>query len=89
MSGLPGPGRDAAGTDVAILVTVADAHLGALDDVRAQLQDAGMHVERVLGAVGVITGSAPPGWEDLTRLDCVAGVEADRTITLPPPGEPQ
>ncbi|HET6260337.1 hypothetical protein [Pseudonocardia sp.] len=74
---------------IPVTVTVDDAHLAAIDELAARLRAAGMDVEQVLAPVGVITGSAPSGWEALADLDGVAGVEPQRTMRLPPPGTPQ
>jgi hypothetical protein len=72
-----------------VAVTVDDAHLDGIDDLSERLRAAGMEVEQVLGPIGVITGSAPPGWESLADLDGVAAVEPQRTMRLPPPDTPQ
>jgi hypothetical protein len=74
---------------VAVTVTVDDEHLGSIDQLAESLRAAGMDVEQVLRPVGVITGSAPSGWEAPAGLDGVAAVEPQRTIRLPPPDEPQ
>lgn len=72
-----------------VTVTIDDDHLGVIDELAEQLRAAGMDVEQILGPVGVITGSAPPGWEAFADLDGVAAVEPQRTMRLPPPGAPQ
>ncbi|WP_433558622.1 hypothetical protein ACQPWY_09155 [Pseudonocardia xinjiangensis] len=72
-----------------VTVTADDAHLDELDRLADRLRAAGMEVEQVLEPVGVITGSAPPGWESLADLDGVAAVEPGRTVRLPPPDAPQ
>ncbi|MCU1663319.1 MAG: hypothetical protein QOI36_5241 [Pseudonocardiales bacterium] len=74
---------------IPVTVTVDDNHLAVIDELAERLRTAGMDVEQVLGPIGVITGSAPPGWEALVDLDGVAGVEPQRTMRLPPPGTPQ
>jgi hypothetical protein len=72
-----------------ITVTVTDDHLDGIEALAERLRAAGVRVEQVLGPIGVITGEAPPGWQALADLDGVAGVEAQRTVRLPPPGSPQ
>jgi len=69
-----------------ITVTVDDAHLGQVANLADQLSSAGMHVEQVLGEVGIITGSAPS--EARAALEGLAGVsavESDNSFQLPPP----
>jgi hypothetical protein len=72
-----------------VTVTVDDAHLDGIDGLADRLRAAGMEVEQVLEPVGVITGSAPAGWESLADVDGVAAVEPQRTVRLPPPDAPQ
>jgi hypothetical protein len=74
---------------IPVTVTVDDDHLGVIEELAERLRVAGMDVEQVLGPVGVITGSAPLGWEAFADLDGVAGVEPQRTMRLPPPEAPQ
>jgi hypothetical protein len=74
---------------ITITVTVADDHMEAIEALADRLRAAGMDVDLVLGPVGLITGSAPPGWEAWRDLDGVADVEAQRTVHVPPPGAPQ
>lgn len=61
-----------------IVVTVADGHLGQIEAVADRLRHNGMEVAQVLGPIGVITGTAQPGWEALGDLDGVAAVEPER-----------
>lgn len=68
-----------------ILITVADGG-GPIADVVARLEAAGVRVEKVLDAVGVVVGSrAEGGVHDLGEIEGVAAVEKDREIRLPPP----
>ena len=69
---------------------VADEHIGAIEDVAAALQQAGLRLGQALPATGVITGAV----EDETALaalaavEGVAAVEQVHEIQLPPPDEP-
>ena len=65
-----------------VIVTVS----GDAEQVGEQLRAAGMTVERVLGAVGIITGSIEA--ERRAALSAVPGVvavELEQRIQLPPP----
>jgi hypothetical protein len=65
-----------------IIVTVS----GEPEPVAAQLRAAGMTVERVLGAVGVITGSVDSERRaSLAAVPGVVAVELDRPVQLAPP----
>lgn len=73
-----------------VLVTVAEGHEDRIDDVAAALEAAGLSVERVLRAVGVIVGSGEAGLRaTLAGLDGVGAVEPDRQVRLDPPDGPQ
>ena len=66
-----------------IIVTVS----GEAEPVAEQLRAAGMTVERVLGAVGVITGSVDAERRaSLAAVPGVVAVEPDRPVRLAPPG---
>jgi hypothetical protein len=72
-----------------VSVTVADDHLGRIDEIVAELRREGMRVDQVLKEVGVITGSVPD--DRLHALDAVPGVESvegTTTFQLPPPDSP-
>ena len=57
-----------------------------MNGVAEQLKGAGMNVEQVLDAMGIITGSVPADRRaDLERLPGVAGVEAEREFHIAPP----
>jgi len=58
----------------AVTVTAADSHAGALDDLAARLRQAGMDVEQVLGALGVVTGSIDAS--QLAAIEALPGVGA-------------
>lgn len=65
-----------------IIVTVS----GEAEPVAERLRAAGMTVERVLGAVGVITGSVDSERRaSLAAVPGVVAVELDRPVQLAPP----
>ncbi|PWW21257.1 hypothetical protein JD79_00385 [Geodermatophilus normandii] len=67
-------------------VTVDDGHLAELDSVASALRDSGMEVERVLGALGVITGQAPADARpSLLAVPGVTSVDEQLRVSLPPP----
>ena len=69
-----------------ITVTVADSHLAGIDELAAQLRDAGMEVDGVLAAIGVVTGSVDSErLAAIAALPGVAALEVERTVHLPPP----
>ena len=75
---------------VGVTLLVDDDSLGDLDGVLRRARKAGLRDGQVLAAAGVITGTARP--ESLHELSQVRGIraaEADRTIQLPPPDQPQ
>lgn len=54
--------------------------------VAARLEAAGVQVDKVMEAVGVIVATvADDGVRALAGIDGVGSVEPDRTIRLPPP----
>ncbi len=68
--------------DERITVSVSDD----ADAVAAQLRAAGMNVDQVLGAAGVITGSiAVAKRSALAALPGVASVESERAFQIAPP----
>lgn len=72
------------------LVTVADGHTDRIDDLVARLESAGLSVEKVLRAVGVVVGTCEPGRAgSLSALEGVGGVEPDREVRLDPPDGPR
>ena len=65
-----------------VIVTVS----GEAGPVAEQLRAAGMTVERVLGAVGIVTGSVDSERRaSLAAVPGVVAVEPDRPIQLAPP----
>ncbi len=72
--------------DQKITVTVSDDHVDDVDGVADRLRAAGMNVDQVLGAVGIITGSAPSKRRSaLRRLTGVSAVEGEQTFQIAPP----
>lgn len=70
-----------------VTVTVADDHVGDIEEVAQRLRSAGMTVDRVLGPVGIITGSLhPSGRSSIEAMAEVAAVEEEMEFQLPPPG---
>ncbi|MEQ3553797.1 hypothetical protein WIS52_25260 [Pseudonocardia nematodicida] len=67
-----------------VLVSVADGH--EIDDVVAACTSAGMRVEKVLRAVGVVVGTCDGDRTTaLSEVTGVGSVEPDREVRLPPP----
>ena len=78
------PGTAVPGSKVT--VTVADDRLGDEESLAEELRAAGMHVDQVLGGVGIITGSVAPDQRgSLGSIAGVAAVEEETTFQLPPP----
>ncbi len=70
----------------AATVTVADSHLGRVEDVARRLRDAGMEVEQVLATIGVITGTLPAAQlAALASIEGVAAVDEQTRFQIPPP----
>jgi hypothetical protein len=75
---------------VGVTLLVDDDSLGDLDDVLRRASKAGLRDGQVLPAVGVITGTAHPDTlHELSQVPGIRAAEADRTIQLPPPDQPQ
>ncbi len=71
---------------VGVVVSVADDHLGELTEVVEGLRRAGLRVDDVLDAVGMITGTVAD--TDLDALESVPGVievERNQAFQLPSP----
>ncbi len=69
-----------------VTVTVADDHLAQTAAVAEQLRSAGMNVEQVLDAVGVVTGWVQAEQQpSIEALPGVAAVEEETTVHLAPP----
>lgn len=104
--GVPGTGTAEAGTAAAgtaepqhWVITVDDEHLSHIDDVVAQLQEAGLVVEKVLRSLGQITGYTEgtsvqsdevSGTHRLSAVSGVASIDgAQRHSVAPPDAEVQ
>ncbi len=75
--------------DVAITVSVDDAHLSTLGEVVQALRGSGMIVDEVLDDLGVVTGVVPADRRSaLTAVPGVVDVSEQRRIQLPPPDSP-
>lgn len=71
---------------VSVVVSVADDHLDALSTVVAALRRAGLRVDDVLDAVGMVTGTVAGGAvEALASVPGVAEVELQRVQRVAPP----
>ncbi len=71
------------------VVSVDDAHVGRVDDVAAALEGAGLAVESVLSALGIICGRADASCADaLQRIEGVASVAPGQPVRLDPPDSP-
>ena len=70
-----------------LIVTVSkDRHL---HDVVADLKAAGLEVEGVLDAIGIVTGSAPAtSMAALRKVRGVADVSSDHKVDIGPPDAP-
>jgi subtilisin len=86
----PGAGPASPGVMAAmrrrVTVTVADSHAGELEAVAAGLRAAGLDVEQVLAALGVITGAVDASrLGEIAVVPGVAAVEEQRSIQIAPP----
>lgn len=80
------PAESSDSNDAKVTVTVADEHLDRTGAVVEQLRAAGMNVEQVLDAIGMVTGSIPAEQRpSIEALPGVAAVEEETTFQLPPP----
>ena len=71
---------------VAVVVSVDDEHLDDLSTVVDALRHAGLRVDSVLDAVGVVTGTvASAAVETLESVPGVAEVELQRVHHIAPP----
>lgn len=70
-----------------IVITVDQASLPHIDQIAQQLVQAGMTVDQILSATGIITGSADgPAVAAFGGLAGVASVEPDADFQIPPDG---
>lgn len=69
-----------------ITVTVAEEYADRTAEVAGRLRDAGMTVERVLGALSMVTGTVEAGRRaGLSAVGGVASVATERVYQLPDP----
>jgi len=72
-----------------VSVTVRDGHRETMAGVVESLRATGMEVEQVLGALGIVTGSAPAEALDALRgVEGVDSVDEQLAYQLPPPDSP-
>jgi hypothetical protein len=85
----PEPAHGAAASDAAVM---ADVHVTVqgrgVDDVLADLRDAGLEVDQALRDLGIVTGRAEP--EAIERMRGIPGVivEPGSAVQLPDPDAP-
>lgn len=73
-------------SQINLSITVDDAHLKQILEVAQALKSAGMNVEQVMDAVGVITGSCDEQEvETLSQVEGVLNVEPQQDYQLAPP----
>ena len=73
-----------------VVVTVADAAVGNIQQLADKLTAKGMKVDRVMPITGVVAGSVDPAKvPGLREVDGVLGIEDELMVHLPPPGAPQ
>jgi hypothetical protein len=69
-----------------VTVTIADDQLADIDSTVERLREAGMKVDQVLGAVGIVTGTVSPSERSkIAAVPGVAAVEDETSYQLPPP----
>jgi len=72
-----------------VTIAIADNHLDHILEVAQHLREAGLKVEHIMDAVGVITGSCQTcELEKVAQVDGVASVEAEEQYQLAPPNSP-
>jgi hypothetical protein len=74
---------------VEVLVSVDDKHIGEIKRIADDLARLGMDVDRLLGAIGVISGRVEKTkLRNLEGVPGVAEVEIAEQFQLPPPDSP-
>lgn len=85
-SGGEHPGDDHSTDLVEWVVTVEEAHRADLETVAVGLESAGLRVDRVLSAVGMVSGTAPADRrEALLQAPGVSDAQIQRRFTISPP----
>jgi len=75
---------------IPVIVSVDDQHLGSISEVAERLVQAGLRVDEVLAAVGVITGRVDESGVDALRaVGGVRGVDPQREVGPVSPSDPQ
>jgi hypothetical protein len=71
---------------VAVVVSIADDHLDDLAEVVVRLRGAGLVVDGVMDAIGMISGTVDiDAVEALEAVDGVTDVELQRSVRVSPP----
>jgi hypothetical protein len=71
---------------VEVSVSVDDSHIGKIDVVKSGLESVGLDVDRVHGAIGVITGKVDAAAvKKLHRVAGVSAVEESQSYQIAPP----
>ncbi len=69
-----------------VTVTIADDQGTDIDSTVERLRQAGMTIDQVLGAVGIVTGTVPASERSkIASVPGVAAVEDETSYQLPPP----
>ena len=69
-----------------VTVTIADDQLADIDSTVGRLREAGMKIDQVLGALGIVTGTIPASERSrFEALPGVAAVEDETSYQLSPP----
>ncbi len=77
---------DGRATELRVVVTVDDEHVGAINDIARALRDSGMTIDDVFETTGQIVGSIPQDQEPvLAALEGVLAVDRETAFQLPPP----
>lgn len=78
------------GQDILVMVSVDDQHLGSISEVGERLIQAGLQVDQVLAAVGVIIGRVDEsGIDALRAVEGVRGVDRQQEVGTAQPSDPQ
>ncbi len=73
-------------TKVHLTLSISDSHMDKIAKVAAAAKRAGLKVEQNLSDIGVLTGVIDQDKiETLRQVDGISHVEAERTISVPPP----
>jgi hypothetical protein len=67
-----------------IVITVTDEALGHINDVVHQLERQGVHIERVMPRMGVISGTSTSSIAELKQVEGVMDVQEEVVHKMPP-----